>query len=139
MSKNQRKREDGSAVVEFALVFPIFVLIVMGIIQFGWYFFTAEATNSAAREVARRVVVGDCWAGGVDDMARSLSPQMTGSVSVTPDPSSLDVGDEVTITISSDSELVNFVPGIPATVSRQYVARMEVDDPSATAADACLS
>jgi len=136
---SKRKDQDGAAVVEFALIFPIFVLIVMGIIQFGWYFFNAEATNSAAREVARRVVVGDCWAGGRDAMARGLSPQMTGSVTVSPSPSSLHVGDKVTITVTSDSELVNFVPGIPATVTREYVARMEVDTQSIAARDACLS
>ena len=44
-------------------------------------------------------------------MAPDLSPQMIGSVSVSPAPSSLDVGDEVTITITSDSELVGLVPG----------------------------
>ena len=74
MSK-RRTSEDGAAVVEFALVFPIFIVIVMGIIQYGWYFFNAESTNSAAREVARRVVVGDCWDSRTD--GPQLRPSQT--------------------------------------------------------------
>ena len=132
------KDQGGSSVVEFALVFPIFILIVMGIIQFSWYFFNAEATNSAAREVARRIVVGDCWSGGRDAMATKFAPRMIGSVSVSPSPSTLAVGDEVTVTITSRSDLVNFVPGIPTTTTREYVARMEVNTQSAAANDACL-
>ena len=33
-----RRSEEGQAMVEFALVFPILLLLVMGIIQFGILF-----------------------------------------------------------------------------------------------------
>lgn len=132
------KDQTGAAVIEFALVFPIFAAIVMGIIQFGWFFFNAESTNSAAREVARRIVVGDCW-GGQDAMARDFAPQMTGSVTLSAAPSSLSVGDNITVTVISDAEIVNLIPGIPGTVTREYTARMEVDTQSASTADTCVT
>lgn len=37
-SKRDRK-EDGQAMVEFALILPIFLLILCGIIDFGWLFY----------------------------------------------------------------------------------------------------
>ncbi|RYP85680.1 pilus assembly protein [Nocardioides guangzhouensis] len=136
--RRRHRDEDGSAVIEFALIFPIFAAIVMGIIQFGWYFFTAESTNTAAREVARRVVVGDCW-GGQDDLATDFAPQMTGSVGLSTAPSGLSVGDNITVTVTSDAELLSLIPGVPATVTRAYTAHMEVDEQSDAADDACLA
>ncbi len=130
-----RKREQdegGAAAVEFGLLVIPFCFLLFGMIQFGWYFWTAEGTNSAAREVARRVVVGDCW-NEANQMAVALehSPNVT-VVDVAPDPAGLDVGDEVVVTITSDSDIIAFLPDviIPGTVTRTYEARMEVDQPS---------
>lgn len=47
------KNEDGQAVVEFALVAPILLLILCGIIDFGWIFSAQIATHNCAREGAR--------------------------------------------------------------------------------------
>lgn len=35
-SKNVYSKESGQAILEFALIFPIFLLILFGIIDFGW-------------------------------------------------------------------------------------------------------
>jgi len=45
------------------MVFPILAALVFGILSYGWYFFTAQSVSSAARETARRLVVGDCQIG----------------------------------------------------------------------------
>ena len=45
--------EEGAAVVEFALVFPVLALIVCGIIDFGRAFYTVNNIISAVREGAR--------------------------------------------------------------------------------------
>lgn len=45
--------ENGQAVVEFALVTPILLLILCGIIDFGWIFSAQIATDNCAREGAR--------------------------------------------------------------------------------------
>ena len=51
------KREDGQAMVEFALILPIFLLILCGIIDFGWLFYNQLSLNNACREGARYAVV----------------------------------------------------------------------------------
>ena len=45
--------ERGQAVVEFALVAPVLLLILCGIIDFGWIFSAKIATDTCAREGAR--------------------------------------------------------------------------------------
>jgi len=48
-----RTDEDGAAVVEFALVLPILLLIIWGIIEIGRAFYTINNAASSAREGAR--------------------------------------------------------------------------------------
>ena len=47
------KDESGQAVVEFALVAPVLLIILCGIIDFGWLFSAKIATDNCAREGAR--------------------------------------------------------------------------------------
>jgi Flp pilus assembly protein TadG len=47
----------GQALVEFALVVPIFAIMLFGIIDLGRYVFTANSLNNGAREAARAVSV----------------------------------------------------------------------------------
>ena len=53
----KEKREDGQAMVEFALILPVFLLILCGIIDFGWIFYNQLSLNNACREGARYAVV----------------------------------------------------------------------------------
>jgi hypothetical protein len=56
---NQNKvNEKGQSLVEFALLLPVLLLILMGIIQFGIIFNGQVTVTSAAREGARLAVVG---------------------------------------------------------------------------------
>ena len=48
-----RKRTDGMSAVEFALMLPVMLLIVCGIMDFGNLYFQAHIANEAAREAAR--------------------------------------------------------------------------------------
>lgn len=134
--RRRHKDEGGAAAVEFALLFVPFVILIFATIQFAYYFWTAETTNSAAREVARRVVVGDCW-GAISAYAEQHGGPGIESATVSPDPATLSVGDRITVEVVSDSNLgvLPFDFGLPATVTRSYEARMEVDAPSED--DAC--
>jgi hypothetical protein len=51
------RREDGVAMTEFALIVPVFMLIVVGILVFGRLFFYWIETNHVANETARWAVV----------------------------------------------------------------------------------
>ncbi|MEA2971860.1 MAG: hypothetical protein QOG82_318 [Actinomycetota bacterium] len=54
-----RRRDDrGAAVVEFALVLPVLVLFVFGIIEFGRAYNARIELTSAVREGARAVALG---------------------------------------------------------------------------------
>jgi Flp pilus assembly protein TadG len=46
-------RRRGQALVEFALVLPIFLILLFGIIDFGRYVYAANALNNGVREGAR--------------------------------------------------------------------------------------
>ncbi|MEL7649835.1 MAG: TadE family protein [Sedimentibacter sp.] len=55
--KLKLKKENGQAMVEFALVLPILLLFVAGIIDFGWIFYNQLAANNASREAARFIAI----------------------------------------------------------------------------------
>jgi TadE-like protein len=67
-----RRRERGAALVEFALVVPIFVLLVMGTIDFAMAFNDYNSVRQGVREGARQAVVanwslGTCTSGSSTD------------------------------------------------------------------------
>jgi Flp pilus assembly protein TadG len=51
------RRHSGQALVELALVLPVFVLIVMGVLDLGRVFYTYEALANGAREAVRQCVL----------------------------------------------------------------------------------
>ncbi|HET8933026.1 MAG TPA: TadE/TadG family type IV pilus assembly protein [Polyangiales bacterium] len=55
-TRAHRKRE-GAAALEFALVLPLLVILLFGIIDFGYLMFVVSTMNNAAREGARRGAV----------------------------------------------------------------------------------
>ena len=55
--RRQLKEERGQAMVEFAIVLPIFVVLLFGIIQFGIVFSNYETLTDATRAGARVAAV----------------------------------------------------------------------------------
>lgn len=49
-------KERGATVFEFALILPLFITLVFGIIEFGHAFYLQHAITTASREGARHVV-----------------------------------------------------------------------------------
>lgn len=121
------RRENGTAAVEFALVLPLLIFLVFGLIQFGWYFFVSNSASGAAREAARRIVVGDCWTGSTPSLTAFVTAQAPTTTSVTYSPADLSaqsVGDMVTVTVKANASLINFLP-LPTSVTREFKARLE--------------
>jgi hypothetical protein len=56
--RKKNRRMKGSSVVEFAIALPIFIILVIGIIEFGWYFFVQHTLQYATREGMRLALVG---------------------------------------------------------------------------------
>jgi Flp pilus assembly protein TadG len=48
-----RNPQRGAAAVEFALVLPLFMALLMGTIDFGYFFYSTQIVTNAAREGAR--------------------------------------------------------------------------------------
>jgi uncharacterized protein (UPF0333 family) len=53
------RRESGQVLVEFALILPVFILLVVGVIDFGFAFNTWNSAQNAAREGARFAAVSN--------------------------------------------------------------------------------
>lgn len=53
------RAESGAVVIEFAMVLPILVILVFGIVQFGLLFHRQHGIHSAAREGARLAALSD--------------------------------------------------------------------------------
>jgi Flp pilus assembly protein TadG len=52
----KKRRSGGQSLVEFALVLPVFLLLLGGIIDFGFMFYSRITVINAAREGARSAV-----------------------------------------------------------------------------------
>ncbi|HUE46474.1 MAG TPA: TadE family protein [Aestuariivirgaceae bacterium] len=50
--------QRGSPAVEFAMIAPVLILLILGIVQFGFVFYTYNEMMNGAREGARRLAVG---------------------------------------------------------------------------------
>lgn len=69
------KKKRGATVVEVAVVMPFLLMIILGTIEYGWFFFTAQTIKYAANEAAR---VG-CLAVSTDtDIENKISQTMVG-------------------------------------------------------------
>lgn len=53
------KRDDGQALVEFALIMPFLLLFIVGIVEFGRAWNEHEVLTDATREGARKAAVYD--------------------------------------------------------------------------------
>lgn len=53
MARTGRRSEAGTATVEFAIVLPLLMLILVGVLEWGRYFVLRESVVHAAREGAR--------------------------------------------------------------------------------------
>jgi len=51
------RKQDGSAAVEFAVILPLFLLIVFGIVEWGLYLFNDHIITDASRRGARRGIL----------------------------------------------------------------------------------
>jgi Flp pilus assembly protein TadG len=58
--------------LEFALVLPIFLLLLLGIMEFSSVFFVRHAMLNAAREAARSYAIQEFTAGDAEQLALDL-------------------------------------------------------------------
>ncbi|MDF2614267.1 MAG: TadE-like protein [Clostridia bacterium] len=96
--KNQR----GQALVEFAVILPLLLLLIMGIIQFGLVMNAYLTTQNAAREGARAGIVGDSDT-EVKNIVSAVSPNLSADkliVNITPAEGNRISGETLTVQVS---------------------------------------
>ncbi|MGN0334309.1 MAG: TadE/TadG family type IV pilus assembly protein [Lachnospiraceae bacterium] len=101
------KDEKGQATVEFALILPIFILLVFGIIDFGWLFYNKIQVNNASREGARYAVVHWDEEDYITNTETKVTAVLSGaSVTVT------DHVESVTVTVSKNVDVLTGVTSV---------------------------
>ncbi len=98
----QRNHRRGAAAVEFAIVAPIFFLMVLVIIEFGRLIMVQQVITNASREGARRAVVEGATVTDVQTVVNDYMDAASladAEITVTPNPSSVGFGQPVTVTI----------------------------------------
>jgi len=111
--------------VEFGIMLPVLVLIIVGIVDFAQVFNGWLVVTSAAREGARYGAVGH----SAGEITSFLSPQLVGLpgavVNVTG--AGGQAGTNVTVNVTASVPLVMSIPGLagPITVGSQTTMRIE--------------
>jgi Flp pilus assembly protein TadG len=120
--RSQKKRRGASA-VEMAMVLPIFLLVIFGMVEFGRAFMAEHLIANGARMGARRSVVegstnAECEQIVKDFCADSLgisSDKVTVSIEddekTAVDLASATTGDMCTISVSVAFDQISFLPG----------------------------
>ena len=110
-----RRRRAGAAMVEMALTLPLFLAVVLGIIEFGRAFMVEQVVTNAAREGARHGVLPGVTAAAAVQKARdhlaaaNLNvPQATVTISPS-DLSTARTGSAVTVTVAIPYSAVSWV------------------------------
>jgi Flp pilus assembly protein TadG len=57
--RKARQRQRGIALLEFVLTAPLFLILLLGVMEFSYYFYVAVSTTNAAREGARQCTLVD--------------------------------------------------------------------------------
>lgn len=74
----RNRAERGAAAVEFAMVLPLMLLVLAGIVDFGRAFFTEIQLTNAAREGARASIVSGTTAGAAETRMTSAAVGVPG-------------------------------------------------------------
>ncbi len=118
------KSERGQSMVEFALVLPILLLLLCGIIDFAWIFAQKIEINNSCREAARYTAIHYNDSLADDDAAIAqtvfedaspllVSPTVTISVSG---------GDRLTVSVKADAPVLT---GFTSTIIGKSTVELE--------------
>lgn len=126
-----KKGQKGQATVEFALLLPIFLLLLLGIIEMGLIFKDYIAVSHGAKEGARRAALGNTDAEICQVVLDSLTISQPELVQVVIDPTegSRERGSQATVTVTYPHHLIVPVPfGLipnPITLQGKMTTRIE--------------
>jgi Flp pilus assembly protein TadG len=126
LTKNKfLKKEKGASAVEFALILPVFILLIFAILQFGIVFTNWIAITYAAREGARLAAVDEFDEAVVRERVPSAKIE---SITVEGLEGDSEIGDPVTVNVTG--QVLNF--NVPFLSSKAFVltssATLRIED-----------
>lgn len=114
LSTKSRSRRRGAALVEFAVVAPLFFTLLIGIIEFGRAMMVAQLMTNASREGARRAIIEGATESEVKTLVSNyLTNTSVSGATVSVNPSNLSTagfGDNVTVSVTVPYNDVTWVP-----------------------------
>lgn len=139
MSHHKRNRERGAAVVEMAFVAPFLIILLLGVVEFGWKFGEYNEVRHATREAARFAAVSEPDLDGDSDfdsddivqaVCDSLNLSGAGTVDIDIDLGGTgQIGDQSEITVTLDVDSLTgaplITPFLPSSLSNEVTFRLE--------------
>jgi Flp pilus assembly protein TadG len=125
-----KQRASGQSLVEFALLLPVMLLLLIGALDIGRLFYFDIVVGNAVREGARQAVDPAYTNAQITQVVQSSAPGVAvGGVTVSPSSrSSANSGEEVSVTATYT--LVVFTPGISSLIGSpkavSHTAKMKI-------------
>lgn len=128
-----RRERQGTAAVEFAIVAPVFLLLVFAIVEYGRMVMVEQTLTNAAREGARLGIIDGSSTANVEARVANYlqAAKLTGHTTTvaTLPPEGSDTGDRISVTVSIPYSQVSWLP-VPmylggSTLSSTAVMRRE--------------
>lgn len=125
----ERPKERGASLVEFAILAPLLIALLLGIVEFGWLIAQSVEIRHAAREGARlaatNYINGDADA-IIDETCTRLQLDPA-SVTIALAQTGPEIGEDVTVTVTAVPDpLTGFFTAIlPASIDSVAETRME--------------
>ena len=108
------RRRVGATLVEFAIVAPVLLLLIFGMIEYGRLAMVQQVLTNASREGARAAVLDGATTASVTSVVQSClaTGRVTGgNVTITPNPiSSAKFGDPITVRVQVTFDQVSWLP-----------------------------
>jgi Flp pilus assembly protein TadG len=108
-----RERRRGAAAAEFAIVLPVFVLLIVGILEFGRMIMVQQILTNASREGARLACIDGSTESNVQTaVTQFLTNASVSGVTVTCTPSTLSSatpGSQITVQTSVPFDQVSWI------------------------------
>jgi len=129
--QKKKRNYKGQSLIEMALILPVILLIIMAIVDFGLLFNSYMVINNAAREGARNAAIGstDVKVSGIVEEVTGMLDQSRLTFTVTPSEALRKKGDEITVTVTYQNQLItpiiSAIVSNPVQITAKAVMRME--------------
>jgi Flp pilus assembly protein TadG len=136
MARIAKKSTRGVVTIEMAVALPLLLLLVLGVIEYGWMFLKNQGITNSARQTARIAARYDSTTADIQTALTNAitAAGLTGSgytSSLAPDPTTLGAGETFSVTVAvpyTNIELIG-VPFLPTPATLTSTVTMAKEGP----------